>query len=307
MENHFSERERQVIALLLHGKSNKEMALSLGVTHRTVEFHLSNIYRKLGVNSRTEAALRLSEGNLWKSTGMENEGGIRKSTVEKRDDLKENRDNPIPLWRKNMKNIFAFTLTGTLLLVVILAGFFSSKDNIPPENSSSLAPAETQQSTLATAVDLLTPTTELPYEVLSPTKIQIDNTVFEVVANITPSILRFDVVGRFPPDSPCVPVEFPVTTTPECYLPPIVNDIQFSFPSPEFFIELEPYRGGGGGGGGGDQTEGIYIGTGFAYHVISPIVVGQRIHFNVVITFNEYYGINQPVSFELDLIVVSEE
>jgi len=307
MENHFSERERQVISLLLQGKGNKEIALGLGITIRTVEFHLSNIYAKLGVNSRTEAALKLSEGDLLKSTGAENETVLRDSTVEKRDDSMENHSKSISLWRKNMKNIFAFTLTGILLLVVILAGPFSSRNNIPNELPSVPAPTETQQPTLETTTVLLTPTTELPYEVLSPTQIRIDNTVFEVVANITPSILRFDVVGRFPPDSPCVPAEFPVTTTPECYLPPIVNDVQFSFPSPESFIELEPYGGGGGGGGGGDQDQGFYVGTGLAYHVINPISVGQRVQFNVIVTFNEFFGINQPVPFELDLMVESDE
>lgn len=68
-ENQFSARERDVIGLLLRGKSNKEIALSLGIANRTVESHLSNIYAKLGVTSRTEAVIKLSEQRLWKSTG----------------------------------------------------------------------------------------------------------------------------------------------------------------------------------------------------------------------------------------------
>jgi DNA-binding NarL/FixJ family response regulator len=38
------------------GKSNKVVARSLWVTDETVKFHLANIYRRLGVHSRTEAA-----------------------------------------------------------------------------------------------------------------------------------------------------------------------------------------------------------------------------------------------------------
>jgi DNA-binding CsgD family transcriptional regulator len=55
-----SEKEKQVVDLLMQGKSNKQIALQLGITNRTVEFHLTNIYQKLGVNSRSEAILALS-------------------------------------------------------------------------------------------------------------------------------------------------------------------------------------------------------------------------------------------------------
>ncbi len=57
----FSEREKDVIKLLLQGKSNKQIALELGISNRTVEFHLGNIYSKLGVTSRTETFMKLSE------------------------------------------------------------------------------------------------------------------------------------------------------------------------------------------------------------------------------------------------------
>ncbi|RPI89948.1 MAG: DNA-binding response regulator, partial [Chloroflexi bacterium] len=55
----FSEREKHVIEFLIQGRSNKQIAHALGVSVRAVEFHLSNIYAKLGVSSRTEAALKL--------------------------------------------------------------------------------------------------------------------------------------------------------------------------------------------------------------------------------------------------------
>ncbi|MCB9453119.1 MAG: hypothetical protein H6672_16930 [Anaerolineaceae bacterium] len=50
-------RELEVVQLLVAGKSNKEIAQVLQVSARTVNFHLDNIYSKLGVNSRTEAAV----------------------------------------------------------------------------------------------------------------------------------------------------------------------------------------------------------------------------------------------------------
>lgn len=50
-------REMDVIQLLAEGMSNKEIAHVLSITPRTVNFHLDNIYSKLGVTSRTEAAI----------------------------------------------------------------------------------------------------------------------------------------------------------------------------------------------------------------------------------------------------------
>lgn len=50
-----SKRERHVLQLLTEGMENKEIAESLNITINTVEKHLSSIYRKLGVTTRTEA------------------------------------------------------------------------------------------------------------------------------------------------------------------------------------------------------------------------------------------------------------
>ena len=50
-----TERELAILLELAHGKSNKEIARSLWLAKQTVKFHLTNIYRKLGVTSRTEA------------------------------------------------------------------------------------------------------------------------------------------------------------------------------------------------------------------------------------------------------------
>lgn len=49
-------REREIVALAGEGYSNARIARALWVTEQTVKFHLSNVYRKLGVTNRTEAA-----------------------------------------------------------------------------------------------------------------------------------------------------------------------------------------------------------------------------------------------------------
>ncbi|MBN1888616.1 MAG: response regulator transcription factor [Thermoflexales bacterium] len=52
-----TERETEVLRLLAHGKANKEIAASLSIGEKTVKTHVSNILGKLGVLSRTQAAL----------------------------------------------------------------------------------------------------------------------------------------------------------------------------------------------------------------------------------------------------------
>jgi DNA-binding NarL/FixJ family response regulator len=53
-----SEREREVLDLVAHGFSNKEIADRLKITTEAIRWHLKHIYHKLHVHSRTEAALK---------------------------------------------------------------------------------------------------------------------------------------------------------------------------------------------------------------------------------------------------------
>lgn len=50
-----TDREMAILTELAQGRSNDDIAKELWVTQQTVKFHLTNIYRKLGVKNRTEA------------------------------------------------------------------------------------------------------------------------------------------------------------------------------------------------------------------------------------------------------------
>ncbi|MEJ2568937.1 MAG: LuxR C-terminal-related transcriptional regulator [Anaerolineales bacterium] len=60
-----SEREMEVLALIGEGLSNQEIAERLAITLHTVKKHTSNIYGKLGVNSRTQALARARQLGLF--------------------------------------------------------------------------------------------------------------------------------------------------------------------------------------------------------------------------------------------------
>ena len=63
-----TERELSMLKALARGLSNSAISKEFWVTEQTVKFHLSNIYRKLGVANRTEAARFAFERGLVEST-----------------------------------------------------------------------------------------------------------------------------------------------------------------------------------------------------------------------------------------------
>lgn len=57
MEN-FTEREREVLFLLLKGLNNKEISKKLFISNHTIKAHVASIYKKLGVSNRVQAAIK---------------------------------------------------------------------------------------------------------------------------------------------------------------------------------------------------------------------------------------------------------
>jgi DNA-binding NarL/FixJ family response regulator len=57
---HLSQREVQVTELVLHGYRNRDIATTLGITPATTKKHLTRIFDKVGVDSRSQLASRLA-------------------------------------------------------------------------------------------------------------------------------------------------------------------------------------------------------------------------------------------------------
>jgi DNA-binding NarL/FixJ family response regulator len=53
---HLTEREIDILRVIAKGASNKVIAKALNISHSTVTTHIRNIFRKIDVNNRTEAA-----------------------------------------------------------------------------------------------------------------------------------------------------------------------------------------------------------------------------------------------------------
>jgi DNA-binding NarL/FixJ family response regulator len=59
-----SARERQVLRLVARGRSNKQIAGELAITERTVKFHMTSIFNKLGADNRAQAIAIAAERGL---------------------------------------------------------------------------------------------------------------------------------------------------------------------------------------------------------------------------------------------------
>ena len=73
IEQDITPRERDILRGVSGGRSNRAIAVQLGISEATVKFHLSSIFRKLGLSNRTEAA-------RWAlAHGLQDPGDVRRA------------------------------------------------------------------------------------------------------------------------------------------------------------------------------------------------------------------------------------
>ena len=61
---HLTDRELEVLVLLAEGLTNQQSAQKLSISQSTLKFHMTNIYQKLGVQTRSEALVLAAKNNL---------------------------------------------------------------------------------------------------------------------------------------------------------------------------------------------------------------------------------------------------
>ena len=108
-ESPLSEREQEVLKLVATGASNKEASRALHISVNTVKVHLRNIYAKLGVASRTEAAMWAVNNGLVKT------GETAKPSSEE--------ENSARVWYADIPTPLMWGLVTVGLVVLILLGY----------------------------------------------------------------------------------------------------------------------------------------------------------------------------------------
>lgn len=158
----FTPREAEVIGHLLHGKSNKLIALEMAVTNRAVEFHLSRIYAKLGVSSRAEAIIKLKDMDLRESEAPSKPADLRQPVVDKAPSIAQNGKKSIPMRRSALKitTIVGFTVgLGGVLIALLLIRSSNARQAV--------AEREPIRVSIPTATSVPPPTAVPPTEVPS--------------------------------------------------------------------------------------------------------------------------------------------
>jgi NarL family two-component system response regulator LiaR len=64
LREQLSDKERQILGLMVQGKTNAELAEELFISIHTAKFYVSNLLEKLGVNDRIQAAVKAVQEGL---------------------------------------------------------------------------------------------------------------------------------------------------------------------------------------------------------------------------------------------------
>lgn len=119
-ENPLSSREKEILQLIAQGKSNKEIAADLVISVNTVKVHISNIFQKFGVASRSEAIIFALEHGLIE--------GPRQETPEPQviTEFVEVEQPQWLIWLRKFWWLFAIAVT----LAILSLAFIFSRSNI---------------------------------------------------------------------------------------------------------------------------------------------------------------------------------
>jgi len=131
--NPLSEREREILQLVSQGKSNKQIALDLFISVNTVKVHVSNVYEKIGVSSRTEATLYAIENGIVDSPANINQPLnneiLNSSPIESSENVKTT-----PRWLKRNWWLILFMLVSIFVIIRVAIPSTSIFNTTPTTN-----------------------------------------------------------------------------------------------------------------------------------------------------------------------------
>ncbi len=81
---HLTDREQQVLELILLARSNREIARQLGIEERTVKAHVGHLMRKTGADNRIDLSMRALNGSLAHVSGVEERRQIERRQGDRR-------------------------------------------------------------------------------------------------------------------------------------------------------------------------------------------------------------------------------
>jgi DNA-binding CsgD family transcriptional regulator/N-acetylneuraminic acid mutarotase len=134
-----TEREKEILRLVATGTSNKDIAHQLFISSNTVKVHLRNIFAKIGVVSRTEAAVYAINAGLVNGIKPPQEG---LTGTESLSDISKSREN-------SRKRLLIWTSIALFLVLAATASIYIifqyRSNHFPPENPTQLVPQRWQK------------------------------------------------------------------------------------------------------------------------------------------------------------------